>query len=111
MESCAGAVCLSSLAMTLLYVAGNFFRRLVGLIALSNDDRTVRISRLTFWGNRHDVYVSPDEIVPLGEYEDDFSAAFAKLRFYNTPDMLYLFLQYGAIVDRGAFAKVFGSYK
>lgn len=109
-ESCAGAVCICSLAMTLLYVAGNFFRRLVGLVALSNDERTVRISRLTFWGNRHDIYVAPDEIVPLGEYEDNFSDAYAKLRFYSTPDVLYMFLRYGAIVDRSIFAKVFGSY-
>jgi len=109
-ESCIGATCLSSVAMILLYFIGNFFRRVVGLVALSTDEQLVRISRLTFWGNRRDIYVSPDDIVPLGEYEDNLGDAYVKMRLYSEPaDVFYMFLRYGSIVDHVKFAKVFGS--
>lgn len=109
-ESCVAAACLSTLAMALLYIAGNFFRRLIGLVALSSDERVVRISRLTFWGNRKDIYVSPDDVVPLTEFEDNLSDAYVRVRLYSQADVLYMFLRYGTVEDRVMFAKIFGNH-
>ena len=109
-EACMGSIGLSAFAMTLLYFAGNFFRRIVGLVALSSDEQIVRISRLTFWGNRRDIFVSPSDIVPISDLPDNVNDPYIKLRLYNSKDVLYLTLRYGIVVDPVSFAKVFGHY-
>jgi len=107
-ETCVGVVAASTLALAMLYIFANFFQRVVGLVALSSDQRLVRLSHLTFLGGRNDVIVPVDDIVPLSDTSESSNDVFVKVRRYSTTDTLYITLLYGHIEDAETFQKIFG---
>lgn len=107
-EVCIAAVSVSSFAAVMLCVMSAYTRRLIGLVAVSGDGSVIRLSHLTFWGKRHDVYVPPEDVVPFSDTSENESDAYLKVRRYSSPDVLYLTLKYGQIVDQEAVARVFG---
>lgn len=108
LDSVVNGVGLSVLAMLMLYAMSNYFRRFIGIICLSEDQKTVRISHLTFWGKRFDTYVQLQNIIPFSDTPENINDALVKLKFYDSPDYLYLTLRYGRIVNEDLFVKVFG---
>ena len=107
-ETCVGVVAASTLALAMLYIFANFFQRVVGLAALSSDQRLVRLSHLTFFAGRNDVIVPVDDIVPLCDTSESCNDVFVKVRRYSTTDTLYMTLLYGHIEDAETFQKIFG---
>jgi len=107
-QPCMGVLAVSTLAMTMLYIFANFFQRVVGLVALSDDKKLVRLSHLTFFGGRNDVIVPVDDIVPFSDSFEMSDDVFVKVRRYSTSDTLYMTLVYGHIENVDAFKRVFG---
>ena len=98
----------SALALTMLYIATNFFQRVIGLVAISSDQKLVRLSHLTFFGGRNDVIVPVNDIVPLSDIDERSDDIFVKVRRYSTSDTLYMTLCYGRIENAENFKQVFG---
>lgn len=92
-----------------LYIITSFFKRLIGVIFLAEDKRNVKIAHLTFWGNRNDIVVSIEDIVPLTDGDCKANDAFVKLQRYSCEEVLYLTLRFGKILDKDNFQKIFGS--
>ncbi|KAM6319947.1 transmembrane protein 186 isoform 2-T2 [Podargus strigoides] len=57
-------------AGVMLYGMSYFFRRIIGLIYLSGTGRTVKVSHLTFWGRRNDIYCPTETVMTLDEVGD-----------------------------------------
>lgn len=108
-EPCMAVVGASTLALTMLYIATNFFQRVVGLVAISSDQKLVRLSHLKFFGGRNDVIVPADDIVPLSDIDERPDDLFVKVRRYSTSDTLYMTLLYGRIENAETFKHVFGT--
>ena len=108
LEPCVGVVAVSTLALAMLYIATNFFQRVVGLVALSSDQKLVRLSHLTLFGGRNDVIVPVDDIVPFSDSGERSNDIFVKVRRYSTSDTLYMTLVYGRIENAEIFKQVFG---
>jgi len=107
-DYCISVFAISTFAMVMLYIFANFFQRVVGLVAISNDKELVRLSHLTFFGGRNDVIVPVGDIVPLSDTNEMWADIFVKVRRYSTTDTLYMSLMLGEVEHAESFQKVFG---
>ncbi|GIX85697.1 transmembrane protein 186 [Caerostris extrusa] len=87
----------------------SYFRRLIGIISISKDGKSVKISHLTFWGRKRDVIVPLEDIVPLTESGCSPNDAYVKLVRFSSKETLYMTLRFGNILDKTKFEFVFGS--
>ncbi|KAF8774178.1 Transmembrane protein 186 like protein [Argiope bruennichi] len=55
-------------------------QRLIGVIFLSEDEKSVQISHLTFWGRKKDIIVPSQEIVPLADSACNPNDVYIKLK-------------------------------
>ncbi|GFT23049.1 transmembrane protein 186 [Nephila pilipes] len=92
-----------------LYLITSFFRKLVGIISISEDQKLVKISHLTFWGRKKDLIVPLEDIVPLTDGSCNPTEVYTKLLRYSTEDFLYFTLKFGKILDKSKFELVFGN--
>ncbi|CAG2122384.1 unnamed protein product [Medioppia subpectinata] len=92
----------------MLYVFGFFFRQLVGRVYISRDESMVRLSHLSFFGNRVDTEVEASDVVPLAVSNDRLNDFFCRIERFSCDDLLYMSLKYGGVVNREAFEQVFG---
>ncbi|NXS29576.1 TM186 protein, partial [Pomatostomus ruficeps] len=95
-------------AGAMLYGMSYFFRRIIGLIYLSETGRTVRVAHLTFWGRRNDIYCPIETVVTLDEVGDSKNELLLQFKRCNSTDTLYFTIRYGQIVDRQKFTEIFG---
>ncbi|KFQ02107.1 Transmembrane protein 186, partial [Leptosomus discolor] len=95
-------------AGAMLYGMSYFFRRIIGLIYLSETGRTVRVAHLTFWGRRNDIYCPTETVMTLDEVGDSKGELLLQFKRYNSTDVLYFTIKFGQIVDRQKFAQIFG---
>ncbi|KFV14030.1 Transmembrane protein 186, partial [Tauraco erythrolophus] len=95
-------------AGAMLYGMSYFFRRIIGLIYVSDTGRTVRVAHLTFWGRRNDIYCPVETVITLDEVGDSKGELLLQFKRYNSTDILYFTLKYGQIVDRQKFTQIFG---
>ncbi|XP_063853665.1 transmembrane protein 186-like [Scylla paramamosain] len=86
-----------TLALGMLGIMGEAFRRVIGILYLSDDEQLVKISHLSFFGRRIDVVLPIQDIVPLSDSGERVSDAF-----------FVLSLRFGGVVDASGFEKVFG---
>ncbi|XP_014673035.1 PREDICTED: transmembrane protein 186-like [Priapulus caudatus] len=98
----------TGLAAGMLCVMSYFFRRLIGILALSNDGDMLKVSHMTFWGRRHDIYVPVDSVVPFSDCESNPTDIFVNFMCDEITSHLYISLRFGGIVDREKFMQVFG---
>ncbi|XP_061416872.1 transmembrane protein 186-like isoform X1 [Lethenteron reissneri] len=98
----------AALACCSLYGISHYLRRWVGLMALSADGSTLRVSHLSFWGGRRDRFVPVADVVPLSEGRDRPQDPLLALRCYSHRDVLYFSLRYGRVLDGVKFRAVFG---
>lgn len=98
-------------AGVMLYTASHFFRRVVGMMYLDPSQTTLKVSHLTFWGRRHDIYLPVSDVMTIGDTGDSFKETILKLKRYSTPQTLYFSTYFGRVVDSQKFEKVFGSLK
>ncbi|NXH22341.1 TM186 protein, partial [Bucco capensis] len=95
-------------AGAMLYGMSYFLRRIIGLIYVNEADHTVKVSHLTFWGRRNDIYCPREAVMTLDEVGDNKDELLLQFKRYNSTDILYFTLKYGQIVDRQKFTEIFG---
>ncbi|NXJ09301.1 TM186 protein, partial [Odontophorus gujanensis] len=95
-------------AGAMLYGMSYFFRRIIGVIYLSESGRTVRVAHLTFWGRRNDIYCPLETVMTLDEVGDAKGELLLQFKRNNSAEILYFTIKYGQIVDRQKFEQIFG---
>ncbi|NXY46659.1 TM186 protein, partial [Ceuthmochares aereus] len=98
-------------AGAMLYTMSYFFRRIIGLIYLSETGHTVKVAHLTFWGKRNDIYCPIETVMTLDEAGDSKGEVLLQFRRYNSKDILYFTIRFGQIVDRQKFTHIFGEFE
>ena len=64
-ENTYSACGVAGFACVVLFAMTGYLRRLIGIMSLNEKTNTVKVSHLTFWGGRHDLYLGVEDIVPL----------------------------------------------
>ncbi|NXD62903.1 TM186 protein, partial [Eolophus roseicapillus] len=95
-------------AGAMLYGMSYFFRRIIGLMYLSETGRTVKVAHLTFWGRRNDIYCPLETVIPLDEVGDSKGELLLQFKRCNSTDVLYFTIRFGQIIDREKFMQIFG---
>ncbi|KAM9769725.1 transmembrane protein 186 [Menidia menidia] len=98
-------------AGAMLYSASYFFRRVVGMMYLDPSQTTLKVSHLTFWGKRKDIYIPVSDVMTICDTGDSKHETIMKLKRYSTPETLYFSAYFGRVVDKSGFERVFGSLK
>lgn len=98
-------------AGVMLYVASHFLRRVVGLMYVDSTQTTLKVSHLTFWGKRSDLFIPVSDVMTIADTGDSTSETILKLKTYSSPQTFYFSPYYGNIVDKVQFEKVFGKLK
>lgn len=104
-----------------LLITGHFGRRVICHLYTTDDNQFIRISRLTFYGNRRDIVLPSHLVVPLADTNKTAKKAllYVKFRKPETIDdendyaefydeKLYLSLVYGGLFDKPRFESIFG---
>ncbi|CAH1787476.1 unnamed protein product [Owenia fusiformis] len=105
------SACLASLAGLVLYLMSGYMRKWIGIMALNPTNNMVKVSHLTFWGRRNDVYMPIVNIIPICDLSDKPNDVFIKFKRYDSGSDLYLSLRYGKITDMDKFTTVLGSIR
>lgn len=98
-------------AGVMLYTASHFFRRVVGMMYLDAAQTTLKVSHLTFWGKRSDIFFPVSDVKTIADTGDAPSETILKLKTYSSPHTFYYSTYYGHVTDQEAFEKVFGRCK
>ncbi|KAM3864655.1 transmembrane protein 186 [Diretmus argenteus] len=98
-------------AGVMLYTASHFLRRVVGMMYLDPSQTTLKVSHLTFWGRRRDMYLPVSDVMTTWETGDAVGESILKLKRYSSPQTLYFSTRFGHVVDKEGFEKVFGTLK
>ena len=101
---------ISGFSIFVLYGFGQIFRHVVGSVYISEDEKFVRISHLTFFGNRTEKIAPLDNILHLTETNDNVQNTFLRLcdTTPSPPSNYFLTLKFGGILNDDYFSKVFG---
>lgn len=98
-------------AGVMLYTASHFIRRVVGRMYLDQSQTMLKVSHLTFWGRRHDIYMPVLDVMTIGDTGDSVNETIMRLKRYSSPQTFYFSTYFGHVVDRQGFEKVFGTLK
>lgn len=109
LNACMATASIGTFASVMLIVMSNFLQRFVGLLAVSESLPYARLSHLTFWGKRHDVFVPCEDFVPLSDISENTNDIYLKVRRYSTQDVYYLSLRFGHTENVRELQKLFGS--
>lgn len=97
-------------AAVMLYTISNILRKVVGMMYLDSSQTTLKVSHLTFWGKRQDIYLPVSDIMTIGDTGSSGNERILKLRRYSSPHTLYFSPYYGRVQDQDGFEKVFGKF-
>ncbi|KAK5926803.1 hypothetical protein CgunFtcFv8_022343 [Champsocephalus gunnari] len=95
-------------AGAMLFTASHFFRRVVGRMYLDPSQTTLKVSHITFWGRRNDIYLPVSDVMTISDTGDTVKEKILKLKRFSTPQTLYFSTHFGHVVDKQGFKKVFG---
>ena len=117
-----GTLVLSSLTLGGLLFIGDYFRRIICQIYVTEDLLNIRISRFTFFGKRRDIVLPVDYVIPLTETNKSSRAPLLVLHFNPTGKLdlnhdyeefydnnLRVSVLLGGVLDRDKFKKVLGN--
>ena len=93
----------------MLYTMTGFWGKIIGLLSVNCDETILRVSHLTFWGRRKDIFVPVGSVVPLSELPDRPHDVYVVFRRYDSEEKLYLSLQWGGVENKKVFTRIFGS--
>ncbi|XP_067254865.1 transmembrane protein 186 [Chanodichthys erythropterus] len=93
----------------MLYSISHYVRRVVGMMYLDSSQTILKVSHLSFWGHRRDVYMPVSDVLTLGDSGDTKGEPILRLKRYSSSDTMYFSTRLGRVVDKNAFEKVFGS--
>lgn len=96
-------------AGVMLFTASHFFRRVVGMMYLDPPQTTLKVSHLTFWGKRNEVYLPVADVMTIGDTGDSVNETILKLKTYSSSHTFYFSTHFGRVVDKQGFQKVFGN--
>ncbi|XP_075421280.1 transmembrane protein 186 [Ascaphus truei] len=99
------------LAGTMLYCLTYYLRRIIGMIYLNGAGTTLKVSHLTFWGKRRDIFIPVEDVKTLAETGDGRHETLLQFRRYSSSDVLYFTTKFGRILDRERFIMLFGEFK
>ncbi|XP_014777237.1 transmembrane protein 186 [Octopus bimaculoides] len=108
---CHYVVIYSIVACAMLYAFSFYLWRLVGIIAYNSVEDLVKVSHLTFWGGRKDIFLHVKSIIPLSDMSDNPNDIFVKFQQYDNEEVLFLVLKFGGIKDMEKFQLVLGDIK
>ncbi|XP_043079109.1 transmembrane protein 186 isoform X2 [Puntigrus tetrazona] len=100
---------IAAFAGLMLYSISSYVRRVVGMMYLDSTQTVLKVSHLTFWGFRRDVYLPVSDVMTLGDSGDKKGEPILRLKRYSCSDTMYFSTRLGRVVDKNAFEKVFGS--
>nr|XP_033770845.1 transmembrane protein 186 [Geotrypetes seraphini]XP_033770846.1 transmembrane protein 186 [Geotrypetes seraphini] len=92
----------------MLYCLSYYLRRIIGMIYLNKAGTILKVSHLTFWGRRNNIFIPVENVMTLMETGDDKGEMLLLFKRYDSPAVLYFTIKYGHIVDRERFLQVFG---
>ena len=97
-------------SVVVLGLVGEFFRKFVGIIYLSEDKSKVILSHNTFLGKRADILMETANVVPLAETPENLDSELMwKIYLYSgEPKTYFICTKYGGILSRRKFADIFG---
>eukprot|EP00079_Xenopus_tropicalis_P012483 XP_002939485.1 PREDICTED: transmembrane protein 186 [Xenopus tropicalis] len=95
----------------MLYCLSFYLRRIIGMIYLNTAGTTLKVSHLTFWGKRKDLYIPIDDVKALSETGDHRRETILQFKRYSSSDTLYFTSQFGIILDKEKFIRLFGAIK
>lgn len=96
-------------AGVMLYTASHFFRRVVGMMYLDPSQTTLKVSHLTFWGRRHDIYLPVSDVMTISDTGDSVNETILRLKTYSSAETFFFSTRFGRVVDKQGFEKVFGT--
>jgi len=95
--------------LVVLGLVGEYFRKFVGILYLSEDKTQVIISHNSFFGKRKDVRIDVEDIVPLADSPETVDDLVWKIRLYSgDPKNYYISTRFGGISSRKGFRVIFG---
>jgi len=98
-------------ALGTMYVIGNLTRRMVCLVGVNRKNETVKLARMTFWGNRKDIVLPMNSIVHLHELPGSPGDLYTDVITHDGQTKLHISLKYGGIHDVELFKSVFGTLR
>lgn len=102
---------ISVFAGAMLYSLTYYLQRIIGMIYINQVATTLKISHLTFWGKRKDIFLPVEDVKALSETGDQKGEVLFQVRRYSSPDILYITTRFGQIVDKEKFCFIFGEIK
>uniref|UniRef100_A0A4W4F6K9 Transmembrane protein 186 n=1 Tax=Electrophorus electricus TaxID=8005 RepID=A0A4W4F6K9_ELEEL len=97
----------AAFAAIMLCVMSYYIRRVVGMMYLDHTHTTLKVSHLSFWGHRRDVYLPVSDVMTLGDTGDSLGETVLRLKRYSSSDVLYFSTRLGRVVDEREKQPVF----
>ncbi|XP_030067984.1 transmembrane protein 186 [Microcaecilia unicolor] len=107
-ESVLYSVGIAIFAGGMLYCLSYYLRRIIGMIYLNQAGTILKVSHLTFWGRRKDIFIPVENVMTLMETGDHKTEILRQFKRYDSPSVLYFTTKFGYVVDRERFLQVFG---
>lgn len=82
-----------------LAIVSYYFRRLAGEMRYSPGKDTLRISTLTFWGNRRELVFPVDRVVLFVESQTHMGRAFQQLEIIGHDEIFLWSIRYGRVLN------------
>lgn len=79
------------------------------MMYLDPPQTTLKVSHLTFWGKRNEVYLPVADVMTIGDTGDSVNETILKLKTYSSSHTFYFSTHFGRVVDKQGFQKVFGN--
>ena len=93
-----------------LLFAGELMRRLIGIIYLHQDNKTVRIAHTTFFGKRRDILVNIEDFKLVSDTNANVHDVMWKVEFYDKSlKNMLICTRFGGVADHEKFVKIFGA--
>ncbi|KAJ1097864.1 hypothetical protein NDU88_002980 [Pleurodeles waltl] len=97
-------------ATVMLYSISYYLRRIIGMMYLNEAGTIIKVSHLTFWGQRNDRVLPVENVMALTETGDNQNEILLQFKQYNSPEVLYFTVRFGQIMDKNKFVHVFGKF-
>ncbi|KRT80906.1 hypothetical protein AMK59_6059, partial [Oryctes borbonicus] len=91
-----------------LYSLGILSTKLIGIVYLSEDGTTVKVSSIDFWGKRKDDLIPINDIVPISDLPISMTdALYLKFTQFSKIESLKINLKFGVVLNKDGFNKIF----
>lgn len=110
-ETYAPLICFASILTIMIHITGLLCNNVVGFIYLNEDQKSMKLSYVNYWGKRKDVDLQPINIIPLSKTNIRNNKMYNTLKLSIIKKPLKLYIKDGEILDEECFSNIFGSVK